>query len=166
MSAHAHNQWQAPAATLLTISMLSAAPALAQERAFSWTADDPKLEWLPCPAFMPDGCGIAVLQGNPAEQNADVFFKLPTNTTAPRHWHTSAERMVLVAGEMHIDYDDQEPVVMEPGTYAYGPASLPHEASCVSEDDCVLFIAFEEPVDAVPGDNPFTPDNGSEGATD
>lgn len=155
-------RWQATAVALLTVSLLGLTPALAQDRAVSWTAEDPELEWLPCPAFMPDGCGIAVLQGNPSEQNADIFFRLPADTTAPRHWHTSAERMILVAGELHVDYDDQEPVVMEPGTYAYGPAKLPHEASCVSEDDCILFIAFEEPVDAMPTENPFTPSEGAQ----
>lgn len=149
MSVYRYHRWHAPAVGLFVICVLTGAPALADEKALSWTADDPKLEWLPCPEFMPDGCGIAVLQGNPSEQNADLFFKLPADTTAPRHRHTSAERMVLVAGEMEVDYDGQEPVILEPGTYAYGPPDLPHEATCVSEEDCILFIAFEEPVDAI-----------------
>ena len=80
----------------------------------------------------------------------DVFFKLQGETTAPHHWHRSAERMVLVEGELHVDYDGQDSVVMNPGTYAYGPAKLPHVASCRSEEPCVLFIAFERPVDAIP----------------
>ncbi|WP_412171533.1 cupin domain-containing protein [Geoalkalibacter ferrihydriticus] len=124
--------------------------ATAEERAFSRAVDSPELEWGPCPAFMPEGCAIAVLQGDPAKPNADVFFRLAGNTTAKRHWHTSAERMVLISGELHIDFDGQEPVVLKPGTYAYGPAKLPHTAACKSEDPCVLFIAFEEPVDAIP----------------
>jgi quercetin dioxygenase-like cupin family protein len=133
-------------------------PALADEKAFSWTADDPDLEWLDCPPFMPEGCGLAVLQGQPSERNADIFFRLRGGTTAPNHWHTSAERMVLVAGELHVGYDGQDPVVMEPGTYAYGPPELPHDAACVSEEDCILFIAFVEPVDAVATENPITGD--------
>jgi len=36
-----------------------------------------------------------------------------------------------------------------PGEYAYGPAKLPHEATCTSTTPCVLFIAFEGPVDAL-----------------
>ncbi len=120
------------------------------EEAFIWNADDPDLEWHPCPEFMPDDCRLAVLQGNPEEHNADVFFKLQGGTTAPHHWHTSAERMVLISGELHVDYDGQDPVVMSPGTYAYGPAKLPHVTSCESDEPCILFIAFEEPVDAIP----------------
>ena len=137
-------------AALALSGVLATTPALADQKAFSWTHDDPELAWADCPPFMPEGCGLAVLQGDPAQHNADVFFRLPPGTTAPRHWHTSAERMILIAGELHIGYDDQDPVMMEPGTYAYGPAELPHDAACVSENDCILFIAFEQPVDAIP----------------
>lgn len=112
--------------------------------------DDPAIEWGPCPEFIPAGCRIAVLQGNPAERNTDIFFKLPPDTRVPHHLHTSAERMVLVSGEFHVDYDGHPTVVMRPGTYAYGPAGLPHTAYCAGGDPCVLFIAFEEPVDAIP----------------
>jgi hypothetical protein len=52
---------------------------------------------------------------------------------------------------MHVRYDGQEPVVLKPGSHAYGPARLAHEASCVGDQDCVLAIAFEAPVDAHPG---------------
>lgn len=137
--------------TIIMIKMLAwGGPALAGEQAFTWTVDDEGLEWVGCPEFMPEGCRLAVLQGDPGKSNADVFFKLPAGTTAPHHWHTSAERMVLIAGELHVDFDGQDPIVMKPGTYAYGPAKLPHVAECKSGDPCVLFIAFEEPVDAIP----------------
>ncbi len=121
------------------------------EVALTWTHDAPDLEWGPCPEFMPEGCGIAVLQGDPEQPNADVFFRMAPGTTVPNHWHTSAERMVLVSGRMQVDYEGQEPVVLTPGTYAFGPAELPHETVCEDTgEDCVLLIAFEEPVDAHP----------------
>ena len=126
--------------------------AAADHHAFKAEADSSQLEWGPCPDYMPAGCGIAVLQGNPAEPNADVLFRLPAGSTAPRHWHTSAERMVLVAGEMQVQYDGQQPFTLTPGTYAYGPAKLSHHATCRSAEDCILFIAFEEPVDAPEGE--------------
>lgn len=107
--------------------------------------------WNPCPDFMPEGCGIAVLHGDPSQPNADIFFRLPAGAVAPRHWHTSPERMVLVRGEMIVDYDGEDAVTLSTGDYAYGPAEHPHSAECVSEEECVLFIAFEEPVDAFAG---------------
>jgi quercetin dioxygenase-like cupin family protein len=136
-----------------TIAGLTAATAtVGADGSLVRLAESPELEWVPCPEFMPDGCALAVLQGNPAERNVDVFFKLPSKATAPSHWHTSAERMVLVSGEMRVHYEGQDPAVLEEGMYAYGPARLPHEATCVSGEDCVLFIAFEEPVDAFPAE--------------
>jgi quercetin dioxygenase-like cupin family protein len=117
-------------------------------RAFIWTKDDADLEWGPCPEYMPEGCGLAVLQGDPTQNNADVFFRLAPGTTVSKHWHTSNERMVLISGELHVDYEGQDPVVLHPGTYAFGPGGLAHVASCAEGDECVLFIAFEEPVDA------------------
>ncbi len=122
--------------------------AVAEQMALTWDVDSPDLEWAPCPEFMPDGCELAVLQGDPGQPNADIFFRLPGHTTAPHHWHTSAERMVLVTGRMEVDFDGQEPMVLNTGTYAYGPPKLPHTASCLSDEPCTLFIAFEEPVDA------------------
>jgi quercetin dioxygenase-like cupin family protein len=137
---------------ILTCALASATVAAeTHDRAHTWRTGDANLEWGPCPDFMPEGCRIAVLQGNPEEPNADVFFRLPGNSTAPHHHHTSAERMVLVEGEMEVDYDGQDPVRLQQGSYAYGPPLLAHTASCVSSEPCVLFIAFEEPVDAIPG---------------
>lgn len=122
----------------------------AQEQAVTRTARDADLKWGPCPPFLPKGCGIAVLHGDPAKDNVDVFLKVPSKSNLPLHWHTSAERMVLVAGELHVTYDGQKTAVLKTGTYAYGPAKRPHKAFCASSVPCVLFIAFESPLDAVP----------------
>jgi quercetin dioxygenase-like cupin family protein len=137
----------APAVAIL----LAAFPASAQQSPLARTAGDPALKWGGCPDFMPKGCEIAVLHGDPAKDNADVFFRVPANADIPRHWHNSAERMVLVAGEMSVTYDGHATVVMRPGSYAYGPARLAHKATCADAGPCVLFIAFESPIDAFAG---------------
>jgi len=133
---------------------LVGAPALAQgpaqERALALSAQDAQLQWGPCPAFMPAGCSLTVLHGDPAKANADVFLRLPAGATIPEHWHTSAERMILVAGELSVTYQGQPNIVLKPGMYAYGPAKLAHSASCLGSAPCVLFIGFESAVDAVP----------------
>ena len=122
------------------------------DRPVALAANDAQLQWGPCPPLFPKGCEIAVLHGNPSEPNADVFLKVPANYTIPPHWHTSAERMVLVSGELHVQYDGHSPSVLRPGTYAYGPAKAPHRATCTTSGACVLFIAFESAVDAHPAD--------------
>ena len=124
----------------------------ADQPAISHSASSAELAWGPCPEFMPQGCAIAVLHGDPAAANADVFFKVPGGAIIPSHRHTSAERMVLVSGEMEVTYDGQQPVTLRRGDYAYGPAGLAHAATCAEGADCVLFIAFEQPVDATPAE--------------
>ena len=125
-------------------------PPVTGEQAFTWDIDDPSIEWVPCFDFMPDDCEMTVIQGNPEEPNADALLKLQPNTTVDEHWHTSTERMILLSGKMEVDYEGQDPVIVEKGTYAYGPAGLAHETHCLDEGECVLFIAFEDPVDAIP----------------
>jgi quercetin dioxygenase-like cupin family protein len=139
---------------LTFISPLVLAESPAQEPALAIAVQDPELKWGPCPAFIPQGCEIAILHGDPGKPNADVFFRVPPEFTIPHHWHTSPERMVLISGELQVTYDGQQPAVLKPGMYAYGPAKLPHEAICKKGDPCVLFIAFEGPVDAVPTATP------------
>lgn len=120
------------------------------EPALANTVADAALQWGACPDFLPAGCAIAVLHGDPAQPNADLFFKVPAHSEIPMHTHTSAERMVLVAGELEVTYEGQAPVRLAPGTYAYGPAGRPHAGRCLSDVACVLFIAFESAVDAMP----------------
>ena len=135
---------------ILPLLLLMPATMLSQDNNLSFirSADDENLQWGGCPEFMPESCSIAVLQGNPAKPNTDLFFKMQGNTSVPNHWHHSAERMVLVSGTMEVQYKGQEPATISTGDYAYGPPEKPHTASCVSEEPCVLFIAWNKPVDA------------------
>lgn len=113
-------------------------------------AEDAGLQWGPCPDIFPAGCEIAVLHGDPAQPNADVFLRVPGGYALPAHSHTSAERMVLVGGELNVRYQGAEATSLSAGEYAFGPAGLPHVANCQSTEACILFIAFEGPVDALP----------------
>lgn len=126
------------------------AEAPAAELAMAKAADDPELQWGGCPDFLPAGCAIAVLHGDPSKPNVDIFFKVPAKSQIALHTHTSAERMVLIAGELEVTYEGQDAARLTSGTYAYGPAGRPHSGACVSEVPCVLFIAFESPLDAMP----------------
>lgn len=140
-----------PELFLISLFLLLPSNLLAQEpfeKSIVITEVDTDLKWGPCPDFMPEGCEIAVLHGDPAENNSDIYFKVPANAEIPDHTHTSAERMILVSGELTVTYQGEEPQLLTPGTYAYGPPKKPHRASC-GDSPCVLFIAFEEPVDAI-----------------
>lgn len=141
-------------ASAMAVAIAASLPvtaASATEPALVMGTDAAQLAWGPCPAFMPDSCALAVLHGNPAEPGTDVFFKVAANSKFPAHWHTSAERMVLVTGNMRVQYDGQKPVQVDTGDYMYGPPGVAHWGACTSDVDCVLFIAFTEPVDAFAG---------------
>lgn len=138
-------------ALLAATTVISCAPdAPTNEQALALAASDPALKWGPCPPIFPSGCEIAVLHGDPAKSNADVFLRVPGQYEIPAHSHTSAERMILVTGQLQVTYKGQAVSTLSPGSYAYGPARLPHKAACVSSDPCTLFIAFEYAVDALP----------------
>src|SRR5688500_15315713 len=129
-----------------------AAPATAEASKvpLAKAAADPGLQWGACPEGMPTGCGIAVLHGDPAKPNADIFLRVPGGSAIPPHSHSSAERMILVSGELETKYQGAPAATLRSGHYAYGPAKLPHRANCRSSEPCILFIAFEGPVDVLP----------------
>ena len=139
-----------PATNEASAANAAAASADASQVPLSRAAADPALQWGPCPEGMPAGCGIAVLHGNPAKPNADIFLRVPGGSAIPPHAHTSAERMILVAGELEAKYQGAPAATLRSGHYAYGPAKLPHRAQCRSSEPCILFIAFEGPVDVLP----------------
>jgi quercetin dioxygenase-like cupin family protein len=146
------NTSAASTASLLLFTCFLAPGMTPADEAFVRSADAEEIAWGACPDFMPVGCELGVLQGDPAQPNADILFKLEGNTTVPQHRHTSAERMVLISGEMDVDYAGQDMVTLTPGDYAYGPAGLPHAATCRPGDPCVLFFAYVHPSDAFPVD--------------
>ena len=126
--------------------------AAASEAPLARTAADQTLQWGACPPVFPAGCELAVLHGDPAKANADVFLRVPAGYAIPPHSHSSAERMILISGRLNVKYQGAQPVTLNPGNYAYGPAKLPHRATCVAAEVCTLFIAFEGPVDVEPFD--------------
>ena len=115
-------------------------------------ASDATLQWAACPAPLPGGCELAVLHGDPAKPNADILLRIPGGYAIPPHTHSSAERMMLVSGRLAVRYQGAHQASLNPGNYAYGPAGLPHAATCMAAEPCVLFIAFEGPVDIEPFD--------------
>ena len=118
------------------------------EKSIVKTINDTDLQWGPCPSFMPDGCNIAVLHGDPSKKNVDILFKIKGGSDVPNHWHSSPERMILLSGKLSVTYEDETTQVIETGSYAYGPSNKKHTAKCLSKEPCVIFIAFEDPLDA------------------
>ena len=138
-----------PACVLATamIPSFSSASAATGERALATALNDPALQWGPCPPIFPKGCQIAVLHGDPARPDADIFLRVPGGYRIPAHKHTSSERMVLVSGKLKVRYQGMPAAILRPGSYAFGPAGMPHNGTCLSVQPCTLFIAFDGAVD-------------------
>lgn len=142
----------AAAASFGDLSLMSTPLAAQTSRAapLAIRQDNPKLNWGPCPPIFRGRCEIAVLHGDPTQPNADVFLRVTGGTELTPHRHSSAERMILVSGNLRVEYKGAKPATLAVGDYAYGPAGLPHRAICLGKQSCTLFIAFDGPVDAVP----------------
>ena len=121
---------------------------VSSEHSLAMSPDDDSLTWLPAPDFFPD-CSFTILHGDMAEPNLDLFFKIEANTEVVKHTHKSAERMILMSGELEVEYEGEDPVVVKAGSYLYGPSGKPHRAKCLDNGPCVLFIALVETFDAV-----------------
>jgi hypothetical protein len=130
--------------TLLSLSSFLLAEAKTK---LAVNPTDTSLAWGPCPPIFPKTCTLAVLHGDPSMPNADLILKADEGTKFGAHTHNSAERMILLEGEMEVHYQGKTKQTLKKGEYAYGPAKLPHEATC-KKGPCYLFIAFEEAVNA------------------
>lgn len=135
---------------LFTIGLNAQSHGMSEtENSIATTIDSKDLEWLPAPDFFP-GCSFTILHGDIAKPNLDFFFKIEPNTKVINHTHNSPERMILISGDLEVQYEGEEPVVLKAGSYAYGPAGKPHKAKCLDNGPCVLFVAMVDPFDAVP----------------
>ncbi|MGB5369825.1 MAG: cupin domain-containing protein [Flavobacteriaceae bacterium] len=135
---------------LLTIGLNAQSNDLSEEEtSFATTIDNKDLKWLPAPDFFP-GCSFTILHGDLSKSNLDFFFKIEANTEVVNHTHNSPERMILISGDLEVEYENENPVVLRAGSYAYGPAGKPHKAKCLDNGPCVLFVAMVDPFDAVP----------------
>jgi hypothetical protein len=79
-----------------------------------------------------------------------VSIDTAANDEARANLRRADARNGATSSASHVTYEGQGPSVLKPGNYAYGPPKAVHRGRCVSDDACVLFIAFEGPVDATP----------------
>ncbi len=130
-----------------TIQLCWAESSSPSIKALAVSADSSDLDWLACPEFLP--CTFAIVRGELGGNDMDIFLKFPSKAEIPFHTHTSSERMIMIRGEFHTTYEGQDRVKLNPGDYAYSPAELAHDGYCASQQECILFVAYDTPLDAV-----------------
>ena len=78
------------------------------ETSLATTIDNKDLKWLPAPDFFPD-CSFTILHGDMSKPNLDFFFKIEPNTEVVNHTHNSPERMILISGDLEVQYEGEKP---------------------------------------------------------
>jgi quercetin dioxygenase-like cupin family protein len=86
---------------------------------------------------------ISVLHQNP--QETEVFIRAPKNFHVPRHWHSANETITMIHGTFILKHDgsDERMTLNQPGSFAYMPAKMIHEAWTGSDQEALYFITAD-----------------------
>jgi len=139
---------------------LLAVPLIAQSGHLVVPAD--QVRWAPAPPVLPAGAELAVLEGNPAESGpVTMRLRLPAGYDIPAHWHTTAERITVLSGSLHVGNGDKldrgASQTLEPGGFLSLPAQMHHFAW--TSAPTIVQISLQGPFDlhyVNPSDNPHS----------
>ena len=106
-----------------TTAASGSAPALVARAA--------ELDFRPCAPPMPDGCEIAVLEGNPAAEGPfTVRMRSSTPLLVPPHRHPAASRVTVLEGTLNVGFqetvDRSASVAFVTGDYYVNVGGTPH----------------------------------------
>lgn len=81
-----------------------------------------EIQWKPCPPNLPDGCEIAVLEGNPkGEDMFTVRFRINGEFIMPPHTHPKDERVTVLEGKAYVAFGNgakkEDATEFMPGDY-------------------------------------------------
>jgi len=63
------------------------------------------IQWQPCPPNLPEGCGMAILEGNPKINDLfTVRFKISGTFIMPPHTHPKDERVTILQGKAYVAF--------------------------------------------------------------
>jgi quercetin dioxygenase-like cupin family protein len=94
----------------------------------------------------PQGVQSARLGIGPENGGPTYFAKFPAGSHFDLHWHTHAEYVVVVSGEVTIVLGEQSHSLL-PGSYIVIPARMNHSWDVPGEDDSVILVRRRGPAD-------------------
>jgi quercetin dioxygenase-like cupin family protein len=89
----------------------------------------------------------AVETVNPDAGPSTHILNFPKACAFPWHYHTAEEQMMVVQGVVSVQMDHSGAVSLGSGGFAVMPSKMPHRFSCVSDDDCRVFVHFDRVYD-------------------
>ena len=96
----------------------------------------------PCPGA-PSGCERILLRGDPQSEPFHIVYRFPKGWMFPKHWHVSAENLVMVRGLLTINSEGGREQSLKAGDYLYIPANPVHWGACAEE--CVFYLGLDGP---------------------
>ena len=72
--------------------------------------------------------------------------RFPAGSHFDLHWHTHAEYVVVVEGQVTLELGDETRLI-GPGTYVVIPEALPHSWDVPDGDDAIILVRRRGPAD-------------------
>ena len=89
----------------------------------------------------------SILYTNPTTKATYLIIRADKDTHVPRHWHTANETITILKGTFVVKHDDSDArSEMTPGSFAYMPAKMVHEA-WAKDEGATYFITVDGPFD-------------------
>ena len=90
----------------------------------------------------------AVEAGNPATGPSAVLVKMEKGCMDPWHFHTAAEELIVIKGELKVEMASMTPAILGPGGYAQIPSNEKHQFVCSAKSECLTFIRIDRAYDS------------------
>ena len=90
---------------------------------------------------------VAVLHVDPVTKATQLIIRAPKDYHVGRHWHSANETVTVIRGTFVVGHDgSDERVDLTPGSFAYMPAKMIHDAWTKGEG-ATFFITVDGPFD-------------------
>ncbi len=94
----------------------------------------------------PTGSQTIILREDPGTQSVELLARYPAGHVFPPHWHSSNERVLLLEGRLSIQ-NEKTVEYLDPGGFAYLPATQPQKMACVSRTRCSFYVYWDGKLD-------------------
>jgi quercetin dioxygenase-like cupin family protein len=86
---------------------------------------------------------VSILHESP--QETELFIRAPKDFHVPRHWHSANETITMIHGTFILKHDgsDERVALDRPGSFAWMPAKIIHEAWTTPGEDALYFITAD-----------------------
>ena len=95
----------------------------------------------------PPGSESVFLREDAQTGGMELLVRFPAGHVIAPHWHSVNERVILAEGKLSVRVGTGAEKVLEPGGFAFLPASEVQRLSCVSNTRCTFYIHWDGKLD-------------------